>query len=129
MHSIIRDDCCRLKCGSVLLEMTLFEPLYQAMVRSGPINVCSRILCSGKINLAATYHMQLSLSFLGLCWQGYASQYFGEVSTLLGRLPRVVLLLLKTNDCLRAVDNALVNLFFGFATCIMCLMSASQHHA
>ncbi|KAH8931541.1 hypothetical protein BDL97_19G027700 [Sphagnum fallax] len=39
--------------------------------------------------------------------QGYASQYFGEVSTLLGRLPRVVLLLLKTNDCLRAVDNAL----------------------
>jgi len=27
---------------------------------------------------------------------------------LLARLPRVVLLLLKTNDCLRAVDNALV---------------------
>jgi aarF domain-containing kinase len=39
--------------------------------------------------------------------QGYASQYFWEVSALLSRLPRVVLLLLKTNDCLRAVDNAL----------------------
>lgn len=39
--------------------------------------------------------------------QGYASQYFWEISALLSRLPRVVLLLLKTNDCLRAVDNAL----------------------
>lgn len=39
--------------------------------------------------------------------QMYASQYFVQISELLKRLPRVILLLLKTNDCLRAVDNAL----------------------
>ncbi|GLJ21461.1 hypothetical protein SUGI_0395900 [Cryptomeria japonica] len=39
--------------------------------------------------------------------QMYASQYFVQISELLKRLPRVILLLLKTNDCLRAVDHAL----------------------
>lgn len=41
-------------------------------------------------------------------FQAYASQYMVEVSLLLRRLPGVLLLLMKTNDCLRAVDNALV---------------------
>ncbi|KAK9127997.1 hypothetical protein Syun_016794 [Stephania yunnanensis] len=40
--------------------------------------------------------------------QMYASQYFLEISELLRRLPRVILLLLKTNDCLRAVNNSLM---------------------
>ncbi|XXG70323.1 hypothetical protein AAC387_Pa06g3106 [Persea americana] len=40
--------------------------------------------------------------------QMYASQYFSEISELLRRLPRVILLLLKTNDCLRAVNNSLL---------------------
>ncbi|KAK9153512.1 hypothetical protein Sjap_000992 [Stephania japonica] len=40
--------------------------------------------------------------------QMYASQYFPEISELLRRLPRVILLLLKTNDCLRAVNNSLM---------------------
>ncbi|CAM6086737.1 unnamed protein product [Calypogeia fissa] len=39
--------------------------------------------------------------------QNYAAQYFVEFTELLRRLPREVLLLLKTNDCLRAVDSAL----------------------
>ena len=39
--------------------------------------------------------------------QMYASQYFIQISELLKRLPRVILLLPKTNDSLRAVDNAL----------------------
>ena len=39
--------------------------------------------------------------------QMYASRYFIPISELLKKLPRVILLLLKTNDCLRAVDNAL----------------------
>lgn len=38
----------------------------------------------------------------------YASQYFPQISELLRRLPRVILLMLKTNDCLRAVNNSLV---------------------
>ncbi|XP_057429166.1 putative ABC1 protein At2g40090 isoform X2 [Lotus japonicus] len=39
--------------------------------------------------------------------QMYASQYFNEISELLRRLPRVILLMLKTNDCLRSVNNIL----------------------
>jgi len=40
--------------------------------------------------------------------QMYASQYFPQISELLRRLPRVILLMLKTNDCLRAVNNSLM---------------------
>ncbi|KAL2333357.1 hypothetical protein Fmac_014570 [Flemingia macrophylla] len=40
--------------------------------------------------------------------QMYASQYFNEISELLRRLPRVILLMMKTNDCLRAVNNSLL---------------------
>ncbi|WOH09058.1 hypothetical protein DCAR_0728511 [Daucus carota subsp. sativus] len=40
--------------------------------------------------------------------QMYASQYFPEITELLRRLPRVILLMLKTNDCLRAVNNSLL---------------------
>ncbi|XP_028803763.1 putative ABC1 protein At2g40090 isoform X2 [Neltuma alba] len=40
--------------------------------------------------------------------QEYASQYFPQISELLRRLPRVILLMLKTNDCLRAVNNSLI---------------------
>ncbi|CAN6710068.1 unnamed protein product [Malus baccata var. baccata] len=40
--------------------------------------------------------------------QMYASQYFSQISQLLRRLPREILLMLKTNDCLRSVSNALL---------------------
>ncbi|KAI3748837.1 hypothetical protein L6452_12221 [Arctium lappa] len=40
--------------------------------------------------------------------QMYASLYFPQITELLHKLPRVILLMLKTNDCLRAVNNALV---------------------
>ncbi|KAM0023594.1 hypothetical protein Hdeb2414_s0023g00641151 [Helianthus debilis subsp. tardiflorus] len=44
--------------------------------------------------------------------QMYASQYFPQIAELLHKLPRVILLMLKTNDCLRVVpvNNALVSL-------------------
>lgn len=40
--------------------------------------------------------------------QMYASQYFPQIAELLRRLPREILLMLKTNDCLRAVNNCLL---------------------
>ncbi|CAH1418658.1 unnamed protein product [Lactuca virosa] len=40
--------------------------------------------------------------------QMYASMYFPQITELLHKLPRVILLMLKTNDCLRAVNNALI---------------------
>ncbi|CAL5366308.1 unnamed protein product [Camellia sinensis] len=43
-----------------------------------------------------------------LIFSMYASQYFLQISELLRRLPRVIILMLKTNDCLRAVNNSLL---------------------
>ncbi|KAK1307222.1 putative ABC1 protein [Acorus calamus] len=40
--------------------------------------------------------------------QMYASQYFSQILELLRRLPRVILLMLKTNDCVRAVNHCLL---------------------
>ncbi|XP_076929349.1 putative ABC1 protein At2g40090 [Bidens hawaiensis] len=40
--------------------------------------------------------------------QIYGPEYFSQVTELLHRLPRVILLMMKTNDCLRSVSNALL---------------------
>lgn len=50
--------------------------------------------------------------------QNYAQQYAREISLMLVRIPRELLLLLKTNDCLRAVDMALVR-----AQHLLCLVA------
>ncbi len=39
--------------------------------------------------------------------RGYAQRYFFEIVRLLGEVPSDLLLLLKTNDCLRHLDRAL----------------------
>lgn len=39
--------------------------------------------------------------------QEFVGQHAQEIGSLLGRLPRELLLLLKTNDCLRSVDKEL----------------------
>lgn len=64
-----------------------------------------------------------SFLFLLLCLQMYASQYFPQITELLRRLPRVILLMLKTNDCLRAVNRALVWIIYSFLDydIILCL--------
>ncbi|PWA41118.1 ABC2-like protein [Artemisia annua] len=38
----------------------------------------------------------------------YASLYFPQITQLLHKLPRIILLMLKTNGCLRSVNNALI---------------------
>jgi hypothetical protein len=39
--------------------------------------------------------------------RGYAHKYFGDIVALLGKVPSDLLLVLKTNDCLRHLDRAL----------------------
>ena len=39
--------------------------------------------------------------------RAYASEHAGDINSLLARLPRELLLLLKTNDCLRSLDRSL----------------------
>ena len=57
--------------------------------------------------------------------QGYAAQFSKEISNLLWRVPRELLLLLKTNDCLRSVDHALGQVSFRTqACCVFCVPAA-----
>lgn len=62
--------------------------------------------------------------------QGYAAIYAKQISDLLLRMPRPLLLLLKTNDCLRSVDLSLgapVNTFVITAkTCSRALAEAKR---
>lgn len=46
-------------------------------------------------------------NFMTISLQGFAAQFAQEITELLLRMPRSLLLLLKTNDCLRSVDYAL----------------------
>lgn len=39
--------------------------------------------------------------------RGYAHKYFGEIVKILGSVPADLLLVLKTNDCLRHIDKEL----------------------
>eukprot|EP00596_Hydrurales_sp_CCMP1899_P001301 CAMPEP_0119047756 /NCGR_PEP_ID=MMETSP1177-20130426/54810_1 /TAXON_ID=2985 /ORGANISM="Ochromonas sp, Strain CCMP1899" /LENGTH=115 /DNA_ID=CAMNT_0007022715 /DNA_START=1419 /DNA_END=1762 /DNA_ORIENTATION=+ len=39
--------------------------------------------------------------------RSYAKKYFNEITVMLGMLPSELLLLLKTNDCLRHIDKQL----------------------
>ena len=54
--------------------------------------------------------------------RAYASEHAGDINALLARLPRELLLLLKTNDCLRSLDRSLgvspVNSFVATAASV-----------
>ncbi|PWA35551.1 Leucine-rich repeat-containing protein [Artemisia annua] len=51
-----------------------------------------------------TQNFRLAVNY----YKMYASLYFPQITELLHKLPRVILLMLKTNDCLRSVNNALI---------------------
>ncbi|KAK9803104.1 hypothetical protein WJX73_003925 [Symbiochloris irregularis] len=62
--------------------------------------------------------------------QGYAAQFAQQISALLWKVPQEVLLLLKTNDCLRSIDHALgqpVNTFV--ITARTCSKAISRHRS
>mmetsp|Transcript_20714 Transcript_20714/g.53084 ORF Transcript_20714/g.53084 Transcript_20714/m.53084 type:complete len:534 (+) Transcript_20714:223-1824(+) len=64
--------------------------------------------------------------------QKYAHQYAREISDLLLRIPRALLLLLKTNDCLRSVDTCLgqpVNTYIITARWCTKALSETQSHS
>ena len=72
------------------------------------VNECMMHLCmyvylcfySCRLKLKGTKGEQTMLKF-------YAAKYFKEINTLLGQMPSDMLLLLKTNDCLRHLDTKL----------------------
>lgn len=61
-----------------------------------------------QVSEASANHLSLEHSDEGRRWANeQASQYAVQICDLLMRMPRSLLLLLKTNDCLRSVDYAL----------------------
>lgn len=59
--------------------------------------------------------------------RGYAHKYIGEIIKLLGEVPADLLLVLKTNDCLRHLDKALgapVNSAIGIRVTRTCFFPA-----
>ncbi|TYG65742.1 hypothetical protein ES288_D06G211300v1 [Gossypium darwinii] len=109
-----------------LVSQTFAEMMFKhGFVHCDPhaANLLVRPLPSGKRRIFGKKKPQLILLDHGLykeldfstrfsyasLWRMYASQYFPQISELLRRLPRVILLMLKTNDCLRAVNNSLLH--------------------
>ncbi|CAM8913585.1 hypothetical protein QQ045_031157 [Rhodiola kirilowii] len=89
----IKEYCVKLGAGEDLY------PLFAAVLTMRPWNkvidpAVDHLVMKGNTNDRSEIQM-------------YASQYFNQISELLRRLPRVLLLMLKTNDCLRAVNNSL----------------------
>ncbi|CAN0909724.1 Putative ABC1 protein At2g40090 [Linum grandiflorum] len=90
----IKENCVKLGAGEDLY------PLFAGILTMRPWNrvidpAVDHLVIKGNANERSELQM-------------YASQYFPQISELLRRLPRVILLLLKTNDCLRAVNNSLL---------------------
>lgn len=105
-----------IKCfyRQLISNFSIFYELRPFVFSSQKVNSYARWSVNmGFMNFVDT---NLLISFIFFIKQMYASQYFSQISELLRRLPRVILLMLKTNDCLRAVNNSLVfSLTFVFA--------------
>lgn len=94
------------------LKWRFSHQCFRLLICERPFTRAKRIMsCSSGIDDCWSFWWSVSSSsFLFL--QMYASQYFPQITELLRRLPRVILLMLKTNDCLRAVNRSLVWDFF-----------------
>lgn len=60
--------------------------------------------------------------------QGYAAQFAREISDMLRRIPRPLLLLLKTNDCLRTVDACLGQVWSCTSSCATDSGNPEEHN-
>ena len=103
-RSLIFADESGIKKHSESMNAGDLYPLFAAMLTMRPWDsiVESKHGAGGidRLRLDGTAQEKQSL-------QAYAMEYFQGISTLLGRIPSEMLLLLKTNDCLRAVDASL----------------------
>ena len=98
------------------LGVTKMYPLFAAMLTARPYDEIMERAKSGSL-MSSSSAKKLSSSSNSsdaaaaaadhAVIRGYANQYLGDIMSLLGTLPRQMLLLLKMNDCLRHIDMAL----------------------
>ncbi|MFS7961201.1 hypothetical protein Hanom_Chr08g00712091 [Helianthus anomalus] len=86
----IKENCMKFGAG---------EDLYTFFTSILTMKPWERVIDPAVDHLAINDHSDLQI---------YGPEYFSQVTELLRRLPRVILLMMKTNDCLRSVNNALL---------------------
>ncbi|KAL4448834.1 hypothetical protein ABPG77_007551 [Micractinium sp. CCAP 211/92] len=125
-HSLVFADEGGIRRHSAAMNAGDAVPLFAGMLTQKPWEEVTQKGSSERLKLKYTEEEKEAI-------QDYAAQYAREIGELLRRMPRPLLLLLKTNDCLRAVDLALgspVNSFVSTAReCTRALAKARlQHH-
>lgn len=100
-HSLITGDHAGIKRYAQEMNAGDLYPLFASMLTRKPYaEITSR---AGDLESLRLKNDESEREAL----QAWAVEYAQEVQTILARIPRPLLLLLKTNDCLRAVDTQL----------------------
>ncbi|KAL4422859.1 hypothetical protein ABPG75_009056 [Micractinium tetrahymenae] len=125
-HSLVFADEAGIRRHSTAMNAGDAVPLFAGMLTQKPWEEITQKGSAERLKLKYTEQEKEAI-------QDYAAQYAREIGELLRRMPRPLLLLLKTNDCLRAVDLALgspVNSFVSTVReCTRALARARlQHH-
>jgi len=97
-HALIFADENGIKEHSAMMNAGDMYPIFASMLTLRPWN---------KIKQAASDHLDAPTPEDRKRIQEFAKNHVGEISEILLQVPRELLLLLKTNDCLRAVDRSL----------------------
>ncbi|KAI3430556.1 hypothetical protein D9Q98_005149 [Chlorella vulgaris] len=99
-HSLVFADEEGIRRHSIAMNAGSAVPLFAGMLTQRPWEEITKKESADRLKLKYTEEERERI-------QDYASLYAREIGDLLRRMPRQLLLLLKTNDCLRAVDLAL----------------------
>lgn len=100
-HSLITGDKAGIKRYAQSMNAGELYPLFASMLTRKPYEeITAR---AGDLDSLRLKNDESEREAL----QAWAVEYASEVQTILARIPRPLLLLLKTNDCLRAVDTKL----------------------
>ncbi|EFN51969.1 hypothetical protein CHLNCDRAFT_32749 [Chlorella variabilis] len=99
-HSLVFADEAGIRKHSTAMNAGDAVPLFAGMLTQRPWEEITKKEPSERLRLRYTAEERERI-------QDYAAQYATQIGDLLRRMPRPLLLLLKTNDCLRAVDLAL----------------------
>ena len=99
--SLIRGDPEGIKKYAQLMNAGEMYPLFASMLTRKPYHLITK--AKGDANVLMSKNDESERAQL----QAWAVQYAEQVQAILARIPKPLLLLLKTNDCLRAVDTQL----------------------
>lgn len=102
-NALIRGDPAGIQKYAQLMHAGDMYPLFASMLTRKPYSHLTASRGSGDASALLAKNDESEREAL----QAWAIQYADEVQTILARIPKPLLLLLKTNDCLRAVDTQL----------------------